>query len=306
MTEQAVRFAGPHSPVGAPVRAEADANPGIAMTEHAVTFAAGKSLVGVLTRAELEGDPLRPPVLLLNAGIVHRVGPNRIHVRIARELARRGFASLRFDLSGIGDSLPRTDGLSLHAAALADVREAMDFVAAELKASSFILIGLCSGADLAFRAAVADERVAGAVLIDGFPYHTLRSRFHHFAYRLSRLWRSGIWRRLAAPDGPILRYLLGWRQLARPAAPPRMRDVPPRDQAESDLRRLIGRGMRLLLLNTSDREYSYPRHFQETFPGVCSDRVEVAYFRDADHTFTLRANQDLLVRSIEKWMTWFQ
>jgi alpha-beta hydrolase superfamily lysophospholipase len=306
MTEQAVRLAVPPSPVGAPARGQFDANPGIAMTEHAVTFAAGNSLVGVLTKAELEGNPLRPAVVLLNAGIVHRVGPNRLHVRIARELARRGFASLRFDLSGIGDSLPRTDGLSLHAAALADVREAMDFVAAELKASSFILVGLCSGADLAFRAAMADGRVVGAVLIDGMPYHTLRSKLRHLASRLARLWRSGICRRLAARDGPILRHLPGSRRPAGPAVPPRMRDVPPLDQAQSDLRHLIERGVRLLLLYTSDRDYSYPRHFQETFPGVRSDRVDVAYFPDADHTFTLLANQDLLVRSIDRWMTWFR
>jgi dienelactone hydrolase len=306
MTKQAVTFAGAHSPIGSPAEAQVDANGDIATTEHAVTFAAGHSLVGVLTKAGLDGNPMRPAVVLLNAGIVHRVGPNRLHVRIARELARHGFASLRFDLSGIGDSLSRTDGLSLRAAALADIREAMDFVAAELQVSSFILIGLCSGADLAFRAAMADGRVVGAVLIDGMPYHTLRSKLRHLASRLARLWRSGICRRLAARDGPILRHLPGSRRPAGPAVPPRMRDVPPRDQAESDLRQLIDRGMRLLLLYTSDRDYSYPRHFQDTFPGVRSDRVEVAYFRDADHTFTLRASQDLLVRSIDKWMTWFR
>lgn len=276
------------------------------MTEHAVTFAPAHSLVGVLTKAEIDGIPLRPAVVFLNAGIVHRVGPNRLHVRIARELARRGFASLRFDLSGVGDSPPRTDGLSLRAAALSDIREALDFVAAELEVSSFILVGLCSGADLAFRAALADGRVVGAVLIDGLPYHTLRSRFHHFVSRLARLWRSGIWRRLVARDGPVLRHLLAWRRSARPAAAPRMRDVPPRPQAESDLRQLTERGMRLLLLYTSDRDYSYPRHFPETFPSVRSDRVDVAYFRDADHTFTLRANQDLLVHSIDGWITWFR
>lgn len=276
------------------------------MTEHAVTFAAAHSLVGVLTKAEADGSPLRPAVVFLNAGILHRVGPNRLHVRIARELARRGFASLRFDLSGVGDSPPRTDGLSLGAAALSDIREALDFLAAELGVSSFILIGLCSGADLAFRAALADGRVVGAALIDGLPYYTFRSRFHHFVSRLSRLWRSGIWRRLVARDGPVLRHLPGWRQPARPAAPARRRDVPPRQQAESGLRQLTERGMRLLLLYTPDRDYSYPRHFPETFPSVRSDRVEVAFFRDADHTFTLRANQDLLVRAIDGWITWFR
>lgn len=266
-------------------------------------FAVAHSLVGVLTEAESDGNPMRPAVVFLNAGIVHRVGPNRLHVRIARELARRGFASLRFDVSGVGDSPPRTDGLPLRAAALGDIREALDFVAGRVGASTFILIGLCSGADLAFRAALADQRIVGAVLIDGLPYHTLRSRLHHYA---SRLWRRGGWRRVLAPDGPVWRRVRALRRPARPSAATGQRDVPPRHEAESSLRELTERGVRLLLLYTPDRDYSYPRHFADTFPRVCSDRVDVAFFSDSDHTFTLRANQDLLVRSIDRWMAWFR
>ena len=273
------------------------------MTEHAVIFAIAHSLVGVLTEAEIDVDPLRPAIVFLNAGILHRVGPNRLHVRIARELARRGFASLRFDVSGVGDSPPRTDGLSLRAAALSDIREALDFVAAKLGAATFILIGLCSGADLAFRAALADQRIVGAVLIDGLPYHTVRSRFHNYA---SRLIRRGGWRRLLALDGPVWRRLLWWRQPRRSATATGRRDVPPRHEAESNLRQLTERGVRLLLLYTPDRDYSYPRHFADTFPGVRSDRVDVAYFPDSDHTFTLRANQDLLVGAIDKWISCFR
>jgi alpha/beta superfamily hydrolase len=273
------------------------------VTEHAVIFAGGHPLVGVLTEAETDGNPARPAVVFLNAGILHRVGPNRLHVRIARELARRGFASLRFDVSGVGDSPPRTDGLPLRTAALGDIREALDFVGAQLGASTFILVGLCSGADLAFRAALDDERIVGAVLIDGLPYHTLRSRFHHYS---SRLIRRGGWRRLLALDGPVWRRLRGQAEPARPSAATGRRDVPPRHEAEANLRQLTERGVRLLLLYTPDRDYSYPRHFADTFPHVRSDRVDVAYFPDSDHTFTLRANQDLLVRSIYGWISWFR
>jgi len=273
------------------------------MTEHAVIFAAAHPLIGVLTEAEAEGSPRRPAVVFLNAGMLHRVGPNRLHVRIARELARRGFVSFRFDRSGVGDSPPRTDGLPLRAAALGDVRDALDFLAAKGAASTFVLVGLCSGADLAFRAAASDERVVGAVFIDGLPYHTLRSRLHHYG---SWLMRRGNWRRLLALDGPLWRRLLRPRQQARPADAVRRRDVPLRHEAESRLREFARRGMRLLLLYTADRDYSYPRHFADTFPGVRSERIDVAYFRDADHTFTLRANQDLLVRRIDEWISCFK
>ena len=276
------------------------------MTERAVLFAETSSLVGVIAESQADGSARGPVVVFLNAGMVHRVGPNRLYVRLARELSRLGFASLRFDLSGIGDSPPRADGSSLHDAALKDAREALDFAAAEGLGSSFVLVGLCSGADLAFRVALADERVVGGILIDGFPYHTLRSRLHRRAQHLASQLRAGAWRRLLASDGPLRRRMRSGARAVLPEGAHRQRDVPPRHEAEAGLRALTERGVRLLVLSTPDRDYSYPRHFADTFPGIRSNRVEVAYLRDADHTFTLRANQDLLTRSITEWISWFQ
>jgi hypothetical protein len=274
------------------------------MSEQGVMFSA-QSLVGVLTKADAESDAIRPIVVFLNAGMVHRVGPNRLHVRLARELARRGFASLRFDLSGIGDSPARIDGASLHDAALRDVHDALDFVAGEHKGSTFVLVGLCSGADLAFRAALADERVVGGVLIDGFPYHTFRSRLHRRARRYASQFRGRAWRELLGADSPIIRRLRPPKAVLPPGAL-RQRDVPSRDEAEAGLHALTERGVRLLVLNTPDRDYSYRRHFAETFPTVRSQWIKVAFFSDADHTFTLRANQDLLIRTITEWISCFQ
>ena len=272
------------------------------MKEHAVVFAA-QSLVGVLTDASIDASLRQPAVVFLNAGVLHRVGPNRVYVRIARELAARGFTSLRFDRSGIGDSLSRRDGLSLRTAALGDVRDALDFMARERGASSFVLVGLCSGADLAFSAALADDRVVGAILLDGLPYQSARSRLHHL---VARIMLSAAWRRLFARDGPI------WRRLRRAQQPPRAagafrpRDVPSRDEAESGLRELTGRGMRLLLVYTRGREYSYPRQFEDMFPSVRRECVDIAYLRNADHTYTLRADQDLLVRTVNTWISRFR
>lgn len=276
------------------------------MSEQGVLFPASQGLVGVLAKSAI--PTRRPVVVFLNAGMVHRIGPNRLHVRLARELARVGFTSLRFDLSGIGDSPPRVDGSSLHDAALRDVRDALDFIVDQREGETFVLVGLCSGADVAFRAALADERVVGAVLIDGFPYPSFRSELHRRARHYATQLRGRGWRKLFAADGPIGRRLRRSRPaaVAAPQPPRRKRDVPSKDEAEAGLRALTERGARLLVLNTPDRDYSYPRHFADTFPSVRSDRVDLAFFRDADHTFTLRANQDRLVRTINEWMSWFQ
>ena len=57
------------------------------MSEEIITFGKTRALVGILhkpvgpaPRADL------PAVLLLNAGLLHRVGPNRLYVKIARQL----------------------------------------------------------------------------------------------------------------------------------------------------------------------------------------------------------------------------
>ena len=275
------------------------------MTESALLLPDGGSLVGVLAAPETAVEPRRPAVILLNAGLVHRVGPNRLYVRIARWLSGQGFSSLRFDLSGIGDSPSRADGSALRDAALRDVRDALDGAAAETGAVSFILLGLCSGADLAFRAALDDARVVGLVLIDGFPYHTFRSRLYRRVRQYALRLRFAQWRSVIAVGRGIVRRLVGARKTASHSGALRQRDVPTRDDAEAGLKALVARGTRLLIIGTPDRDYSYPRHFAHTFPGVRSDRLTVRYFKDADHTFTVRSNQDALIRTINEWISCF-
>lgn len=58
------------------------------MTEQALRFGPEKKLIGILNCPErFEKD--FPTALILNAGIVHRVGPFRIHVDLARALANQ-------------------------------------------------------------------------------------------------------------------------------------------------------------------------------------------------------------------------
>ena len=89
-----------------------------------------------------------PGVIFLNAGVLHRVGPHRLHVLLARRLAAAGFAAVRMDLSGIGDSSPVPSGMSFRASSVADVRAAMDGLGSDDGTGArFVLFGLCSGAD---------------------------------------------------------------------------------------------------------------------------------------------------------------
>src|SRR5438045_1954876 len=96
------------------------------MREEAVLFGEFRSLVGIVTEPTTQHPHLaRQAVILLNPGIVHRVGPGRIYVKIARALAKMGFVILRFDLSGIGDSAVRHDNLRFEKSAGRETHEAM-------------------------------------------------------------------------------------------------------------------------------------------------------------------------------------
>lgn len=122
-------------------------------------------LAGVTTEPDDSERSGTTAALFLSAGLVHHVGPNRMYVRLARRLAAHGVPSLRFDFSGIGDSPPRTDRISYEQSAVADVVAAMDYLEETRGWQQFVLIGLCSGARTALRAA-EDSRVVGAALVN--------------------------------------------------------------------------------------------------------------------------------------------
>lgn len=115
------------------------------------TFGRAGNLFGILTRARK--DPSAPVALLFNSGSVHHVGANRAYVALARSLAGRGVASLRFDLEGIGDSVLRGEGRENYpypTTATRDALDAIEFLQRSHGYSRFVAVGLCSGAHTAF------------------------------------------------------------------------------------------------------------------------------------------------------------
>ena len=74
--------------------------------ERVYHFGPSDSLLGVVTLPpgdRLEASTRRPFVIILNAGLVHRVGPFRMTVELARQLAKRGLRVMRIDQAGLGD-----------------------------------------------------------------------------------------------------------------------------------------------------------------------------------------------------------
>src|SRR5690606_4772338 len=125
------------------------------------------------------------------------------------------------DLSGIGESdIATATTVSAEDAALADASAAMDAMQRLLPCRHFVLGGLCSGAELAHRAAVTDARVHGVIALDGYIARTRRYYLHHYLPRLfsPSKWRDAIAHRLrrrhaVAQDRDELQPLAFWEAL---------------------------------------------------------------------------------------------
>jgi dienelactone hydrolase len=271
--------------------------------EQALLLGPRQSLVGVLTMGDAAAGVDRPTVVILNSGIVHRVGANRMSVTLARALAASGHAVLRFDLSGIGDSEARTEGLPPIEAGLADIGEALDALESSRGARRFILAGLCAGADLALLQAHRDRRVVGAVLLDPSMPRTLRHRLYHYR---GRLFRLESWLNVARGRNPLGRALRPRHARRDPSSTqdPReriLRDPEARAYLERAYQGALGHGTQFLAVLSGERSY-YRAQLLDAFPGApFGKRLRLEYFRGADHMFSAQDDSARLVSTIVDW-----
>lgn len=136
---------------------------GAGFTEERLRFSEHEALAGVLTQPDT--GQATSCVILANAGSNAHIGWARMSVDHARALARAGIASLRFDLTGIGDAVwfPASARKAIyHPRHLDDMRQAVDAAVAR-GFTRVITAGLCSGGYLALHAAWQDHRINGVV-----------------------------------------------------------------------------------------------------------------------------------------------
>jgi hypothetical protein len=296
------------------------------MTETALLFGAGKGLVGVITDPAAGPGGGRPAVVLLNAGLLHRVGPNRLYVKLARRLAASGFVVMRFDLSGIGDSRAAVDRTSFEERAVAETRAALDLLAATRGADRFLVGGLCSGADNALRAALEDARIAGLALLE--PVSGAPSAGQMLGSYRDRLLRPSSWLRLLSGRSELwsgLAHLLKARLSRRRRRPERMApspsvagvaasgalvaaspESPPDPPPESpgrQMRRFAEGGGSLCLVYSADNpaHYHYAKVLGRDLRGLTEDRLRVTVVPESDHVFTPLEAQARVLDAVCAW-----
>jgi hypothetical protein len=278
------------------------------MREKAVRFGKTKSLVGIVTEATNGGRDGGPAVILLNSGILHHVGACRLHVKLARTLAPAGYTVMRFDHSGIGDSDARRETLPFEKSAVLDVQEAMEYLTATRGAREFVLMGLCSGADMSFKVAGADSRVVGMMQLDAWAYRTPGYWLRYYTERVFSLsvWKQWLRRKLErvvrTSDTEGTTPL---RPDADAVTPEYRRVFPPRDMVAADLRTLLQRGVRFfnVFSGGQSEHFNHLGQYRAAFRSLdFRDQLRVEYLPDADHLFTGLEHQRFVAGAAAEWM----
>jgi pimeloyl-ACP methyl ester carboxylesterase len=289
------------------------------MNEETVLFGGRKSLVGIVTTPPDGGmNNSFPGIVLLNAGMVHRVGLNRLHVNIARCLAAAGFVVLRFDFSGIGDSGPPEDDLPYFERGVIETRRALDYLSESRSVKKFVLIGICSGAVFSFKAACSDQRVSGAILINARDYlHGSDERLKSYLRNrsLSRHYiRMAFFSSFSAKNwwkaftgkvnyGSVIGLIqnLPLRNLLAIRRKTALRE----NVGATALRSLADRGVHLFLIHCEGDEgldYLHMAVGKELQELIAARKLRLEIIPGANHIFTLLWSQKSLVKLLKDWV----
>ena len=270
-------------------------------SEQALVFQCGReTLVGVLS---VPDSPAPRGVLIVVGGPQYRAGSHRQFTLLARDLAQRGIASLRFDYRGMGDSSGEARTFE---SVGEDIGCAIDRLFAAVPALQDVVIwGLCDAASAALCYAHRDPRVSGVALVN--PWVRTEqgiAQAHLRHYYGARLLEAGLWRKVLRGEFDVKSSLASLRKFLADAAGPRKESVPLPDRMEDGLRRFAGRV--LLILSGKDLtadEFRGVVNRSERWTRLLRDaRVTQHELAEANHTFSRREWRDQVARWTADWV----
>lgn len=277
------------------------------MNENILNFGPGRRLTGTLTLPPAAIPAKSTAILLLNAGVIHRMGPHRINVKLARHLAAQGFTVLRIDLSGQGDSQNAENPQSYEQQAVTDLQAAMDHLQRIAPVKRFALAGICSGAHHGVATALKDERLSALWLMDTHTYSTPRT----YWVRAMRQLRNepiatlqGWGKRVLGALGP---------KPGKGSSEPALADdnpygKPSKAEFAADIQSLLGKRVRLQVVYTGGVfwTHNYLGQWRDAFKAHGEvARVPNELLPDVDHTASTLHAQRQVVASVSRFATQF-
>lgn len=277
------------------------------MAEHTLTLGAENHLVATFTPADT-GFHGAPPVvaLLTNSGVIPRSGPHRMNVHLARRLAAQGIPSVRFDMSGLGDSRRTASTLPVVEQWVADTRSVMDAAQARFGCARFMMVGFCSGAEVAHLVALEDPRLRAILLWDLYAYPTAESRTRTFFYKLRRAGLMGTVRKAGE------RLLGAFRSRSVDGDGGNVSGravevslVPPREVFGQRIQTLSDGGVELLFVYCGGEPewFNHAGQFKGMFGQFpFHEKVAFHYLEVSDHLITTRTAQQAFLAMTDDWL----
>ena len=281
-------------------------------TEETALFdCAGDTLLGILAKPEA---PVETGVIVIVGGPQYRVGSHRQFVLLSRALAAAGYAVLRFDYRGMGDSTgTQRDFTDVSA----DVSAALDVLQKSAPSvQRVVLWGLCDGASAAliYCQQTRDPRVSGLCLLNPWvrsEASQARTQVKH--YYTQRLMQPEFWAKLLR-GGVAMNALAGLLRSVRVAFGVKQGSSIAISSQGGSLPFQLGMAMgwetfkgRILLLLSGDdytaKEFLEYSSTEATWKNVMGHSQLTRHdLQGADHTFSSQGTRDLVMMLTLGWL----
>jgi pimeloyl-ACP methyl ester carboxylesterase len=274
------------------------------MAEQTLILGAEQHLVATLTPAA-GGQTPRCVAVLTNSGVIPRSGPHRMNVHLARQFAEIGIASIRFDMSGLGDSRRSSSTQPLLDQWVADTRAVMDLAQAQFNCDRFVMVGFCSGAEVAHLVGLEDPRLRAALLWDLYAYPTPQSRLRKLVYRLRRAGLVGLVQKLIARMFTVVSQKTDAASTGASPANAAPSQAPAKALFAQRIQTLVDGGMELMFAFSGAQPewFNHPGQFKDMFGGQrFVDQVAFNYLERCDHLITRREAQALFSDMTVQWL----
>jgi pimeloyl-ACP methyl ester carboxylesterase len=272
------------------------------MGEQSLILGAENHLVATMTPAENGGNSApRYVAVLTNSGVIPRGGPHRMNVHLARRFAKMGIPSIRFDMSGLGDSARSSRTQPVVEQWVADTRAVMDAAQRQFACNRFFMVGFCSGAEVAHLVALEDRRMRAAVLWDLYAYPTLQSMVRTALYRLRRAGVRGSLHKVVMRTKSLFQ---GQADQAQDSAV-EVSQVPPRDEFAKRIQTLVDAEVELLFAFCSGQNewFNHRGQFRQMFAGYpFVKKVAFEHLDISDHVITRPEAQSAFTNMVVEWL----
>jgi dienelactone hydrolase len=172
----------------------------------------------------------------------------------------------------------------------------------------FLMVGFCSGADVAHATALEDDRLRAIVMFDSYVYPNTKAKMLGLVHKVRRYGLPWVVKKAVVVIGRRLQRrshaATAGQASEGPAIFGRTR-MPARDDFGQRIRTLVDRGVELFFVYSGGEPdwYNYEGQFRAMFGRYgFVDRVAYEYLTQSDHTITQSHARDAPVERVERWL----